>query len=79
MTGLRDINVCHATVLVQVGKASDNPAPTCSSREQRSMMKMTLCPHIAYVGQSFQDEKPEGQGQFRAATLLGVEKDKGKT
>lgn len=79
MTGLGDINVCHAIVLVQAGKASDNPAPTCSSREKRSMMKMTQGLRIIYIGSpELQDDKLEGQGQFRAAILLGVEKDKGK-
>ena len=45
------------------------------------MLAITL-PQLAPLGSLYspelQDDKPEGQGQFRGVTLLGVEKDKGK-
>lgn len=77
-TGLGDISVYHVIVLVQAGNASDNPAPTGSSREQRSLMKMTQCLRITSIARSFKIINQRGRDSSELL-LSGRRERQGKT
>lgn len=77
-TDLGDISVYHVIVLVQAGNASDNPAPTGSSREQRSLMKMTQCLRITSIARSFKIINQRGRDSSELL-LSGRRERQGKT
>lgn len=56
-----DISVCDIIALLQAGNASDNPAPTGASREQRLVMEMEQHLQIAHVAWSFRMINPRGR------------------